>query len=263
MAKDRRKKTSDIFRAIAIPALMICAVVDKQLFRYLSAAVSAIWLANLTIRLGKSVVEKKKAKKKGTLLAIEPKKEKVVDDSSLFLFRQVNCRITEQLKATYPDVSWLWVNRPDANEMAKGGTWRIRLANAEPFNFAEVEMTDMAQININLMQILSLKDATELSNEDEDIRQEEMLEKPDAEQWYSEFGQATLGQIIDDLNSQGHKRMLVQEDGSICVRQNGTSHMIQRIQDFPPRLSWDKFSAILEKDDIKTNITADGLQMSW
>lgn len=263
MATAHSKNGMELFRAVAIPALMICAIADKQLFRYLSAAVSAIWLTGLIIKLGKSIVAKRKEKRKQKPKQIAPEEKPLSDSESLFLYRQINCRITEQLRTNYPDVSWLWVNRPEVEELAKGGTWRIRLANADPFNFGEVTMTDMAQISINLMQILSLKEAAELSHEDEDLRQEEMLERPDAEKWYLELGQDLLGQVIDDLNSQGHKKMLVREDGGVCVQQNGIAQTIQTIRDFPPRLSWDKFCEVLAKDEIKAEPSAEGLQMSW
>ena len=63
------------------------------------------------------------------------------DDTRLSLLRQVNYRIMEQLKQSYPTVSWLWDTRPSSEDINRGCTKRIKLYHCDPFNFGEVTLS--------------------------------------------------------------------------------------------------------------------------
>lgn len=143
--------------------------------------------------------------------------------NELFLIRQVNYRITEQLKTSYPLVSWLWLVRPDASQLCRGGRFRIRTYNTDPFNYGEVELSDQGRLTITMLQAVPLKDAVamELAAKD-DLTQEDLLERVDVRTWYRDQGEQVLCQMIDDLNTQGHKKLLIKEDGNWWLWQMST-----------------------------------------
>ena len=137
----RKLKPSTFFRCLVLPTMFLCAIFKHPAFQWIAAAALAIWLAaSLANPIGNAVQRSKHRKKTEELAKLreEAPKEpaKPTPDSELFLIRQINFRITEQLKDTYPMVSWLWVKRPSSDELCKGGVWRIRVSNTEPFNFA-------------------------------------------------------------------------------------------------------------------------------
>ena len=174
------------------------------------------------------------------------------DGSRLFVLRQVNYRITEQLKSAYPMVAWLWVKRPEAEQLCKGGLFRIRTSNTDPFNFAEVELSADGRLRITMLQAVSLKDAATLAAEEQDdLAQEELLERVDVRTWYNSKGEQVLCQMIDDLNTQGHKKLLIKENGQVVIEESGKEQPVETIQDFPPRMVWDEFCQLLRDDEIK------------
>ena len=139
MAYFRKLKSTTLLRCLVVPALFLCAIFKKPAFQWIAVAALAVWLfASLSdVFLAIKRKRNQKAAQRTLSQLSAPvqqtsKKDDLTPENELFLIRQVNFRITEQLKATYPMVSWLWVKRPLADDLCKGGVWRIRLANTEP-----------------------------------------------------------------------------------------------------------------------------------
>ena len=160
-------------------------------------------------------------------------------------------------------MSWLWVKRPTADEFSQGGAWRIKLANTEPFNFAEVSLHKDGRLVITMIQAVFLKDAKSAEEEQDDLKQSEILERVDVKSWYSSAGERILSDIVDDLNSQGHKRAVVKEDGSVVITQSGKEEAVDMIPNFPPRAVWDEFCQLLREDDYEASIQPNGLALAW
>ena len=135
------------------------------------------------------------------------------DDTRLSLLRQVNYRIMEQLKQSYPTVAWLWEARPSSEEISKGCTKRIKLYHCDPFNFGEVTLSATGKLEIALVQMVPLAEAELQPHNDEDLEEQDILDRSDVKQWYTQKGIALLSALIDELNVQGHKRLTIKENG--------------------------------------------------
>ena len=280
MVKYRQSNASILFRIIVAPATVLCMVFRKPVFQWITAAALALWLLILLIgwfkrRAGKRREPRRKARKDKKRQAqvlsdqtedaktAEPENPEGLTDQELFLIRQINGRVTEQLRATYPAASWLWVRRPTAEEFCKGGVWRIKVADTDPFNFAEVSLHKDGQLVITMIQAVFLKDAPSAEEEQDDLKQSEILERVDVKTWYSSSGERMLADIVDNLNSQGHRRAVVKEDGSVVIRQSGQEETVELIPNFPPRIVWDEFCQLLREDEYQASVTPEGLLLAW
>lgn len=280
MVKYRQSNASILFRIIVAPATVLCMVFRKPVFQWITVAALALWLLILLIgwlksRAGKRGESRRKARKdkkrQAQVLSDQTEDAKTAEtenpegltDQELFLIRQINGRVTEQLRATYPAASWLWVRRPTAEEFCKGGSWRIKVADTDPFNFAEVSLHKDGQLVITMIQAVFLKDAPSAEEEQDDLKQSEILERVDVKTWYSSSGERILADIVDNLNSQGHKRAVVKEDGSVVIRQSGQEETVELIPNFPPKIVWDEFCQLLREDEYQASVTPEGLVLAW
>ena len=277
MARLRRMKTSTLFRFLVAPTLILCAILRKPIFQWVAVAAVGIWLLVMILQAMGSLPKWANRNRKTTApISLEPPQDltgngevkpenpPVDENGRLFVVRQVNYRITEQLKNAYPMVAWLWVKRPEPDQLCKGGVFRIRTSNTDPFNFAEVVLNPDGRLRITMLQAVSLKDAATIASEEQDdLAQEELLERVDVRTWYNAKGEQILCQMIDDLNTQGHKKLLIKEDGQVMIEVSGKQQAVDTIQNFPPRMVWDEFCQLLREDEINASIEKDGLLLAW
>lgn len=270
MAKLRRLKSTTLFKCLVVPTVLLCAIFHKPALQWIAFCALVLWFIVLLLSTLGGVAERAKRKHMERKLGqmAETKREPIqlapaakLPENDVFLIRQIHIRITEQLKASYPMVSWIWVKRPSVDEICKGGVWKIRVANTEPFNFGEVEITDKGQIRIVMIQAVSLDDAEQKNGDD--LAPEELMEQTDVKSWYEGTGEAVLGTIIDNLNAQGHRKLLVKEGGEVCITLAGAEQTVDQINGFPPRIVWEEFCQLLAEDDIKATIMSEGLSMAW
>ena len=67
----------------------------------------------------------------------------------------------------------------------------------------------------------------------DDLAQEDLLERMDVKAWYTSQGEDVLCQMIDDLNTQGHKHLLIKEDGNVVIEIEGKEETIELLKRFP------------------------------
>ena len=274
MAVIRRRKSATLFRYLVTPTLLLCAIFRKPIFQWIAVVAAAIWLIS---ELWMAIAARKKKPDKKELRALDqirttpielPKAEAPeMPERDLFLIRQINCRITEQLKHSYPMVAWIWQPRPSVDELNNGGTWRIQLSNADPFNYGDVEIAKTGKLTITLLQAVPLSESSGtkaiLKSEPEDLRDDEILDRVDAKTWYLGHGEKIIAEMIDDLNSQGHKQLLIKDDGSVIITASGKDQVVESIVDFPPRMVWEEFCQLLSEDDITASVKPEGLSLAW
>ena len=270
MAPFRKMKSINLLKYLVVPTLFLCAIFKVPAFQWVAVTAIAVWLLSVFISRIAELRRTRKRKRDGKRLAkisseapqdASPVAENPEND--LFLIRQINFRVTEQLKATYPAISWLWVKRPPVSELCKGGAWRIRLSNADPFNYGEVMLTETGKMSITLLQATPLKDAVAASIESNDLEDDEILDRLDVKTWYRNEGEAVLSRMIDDLNTQGHRKLMIHEDGEVIVTASGTELTVDTIRNFPPRMAWEEFCQVLKEDEITAVVKPEGLQLSW
>jgi len=271
MAIIRQSKSFTLFRLLVVPTLLLCAIFRRPLFQWIALAAGALWLiAELTAFVAEWVTDRKRKSSVKRLNQVSQRSPTPASTSSetqadgdLFLIRQINYRITEQLKESYPLITWLWCMRPQTEELCKGGTWRIQLANADPFNYGDVEISPSGKLTITLLQAVALKDAELHQLSEDDLSPEDLLERVDVKSWYFGHGEVILAQMIDELNTQGHKQLLIKEDGEVCITTMGSEQVVDTIKGFPPRMTWEEFCTLLKEDEIEASVQANGLALAW
>jgi len=264
MASIRQTKSTTLFRCLVVPTMLLCGIFRAPILQWIALGSIAVWLSAELLLLFRRRRQQHRQTQVLSLSApiVTPAIES--DDQELFLLRQINYRVTEQLKTSYPMVSWLWHSRPSAEELCRGGTWRIRLSNAEPFNYGDVEISKLGSIHITLLQAIALGESTPTVVDIEDLAENELLEKVDVKAWYLDGGEVLLSQIIDDLNTQGHREILVKEDGSVCIKtSNAEEVIVDSVLNFPPRKTWTEFCQLLSEDEIIASVKPEGLCLAW
>ena len=169
----------------------------------------------------------------------------------------------EQLKQSYPTVSWLWDTRPSSEDINRGCTKRIKLYHCDPFNFGEVTLSASGKLEIALIQLVPLAEAEVQPKSDEDLEEKDILSRNDVKRWYTETGIALLSVLIDELNVQGHKRLVIHENGDVLVTVEGKEQAVDTIPDFPPRPAWDDLCVLAREDDISAEVRGQELAVSW
>ena len=266
MAEKGRISTWSVFRIILFPCMLLCTITKKPVFQWIALGALLIWVS---VEVGRLIARAAKRKPSGRTRASarararKKRGRSLYDDKSLLL--QVNFRITEQLSSSYPDVSWLWINKPDSEEIRQGGIWRISLQNAAPFNYAEVSLQSSGAMSINLMQVLPLGEAPDCTPEKDssDLTDDEILDRFDVREWYTETGEKTLCDMVEELNTQGYKRLLISENGEVLIGRLGNELLFSMITGFPPKTVWDEFCSLLREDDLQATVSGSRIALAW
>ena len=248
MAVKSRIDAWTLLRVLVVPCLFLCAIFKRPIFQWIACAALFVWVCFVISKLfrahrkhcKKMPAEQKAFPAKQETKPLTETPQEADDDTRLSLLRQVNYRIMEQLKQSYPTVSWLWDTRPSSEDINRGCTKRIKLYHCDPFNFGEVQ-----------------------PKSDEDLEEKDILSRNDVKQWYTETGIALLSVLIDELNVQGHKRLVIHENGDVLVTVEGKEQAVDTIPDFPPRPAWDDLCVLAREDDISAEVRGQELAVSW
>ena len=170
-------------KILVVPCLFLCAIFKHPAFQWIAAGALALWVCfmlaeairpRIRKRKNPTVGQKQEATKEHQELPTLP--TEADDDTKLSLLRQVNHRVMEQLKQSYPTVAWLWEARPSSEEISKGCTKRIKLYRCDPFNFGEVTLSATGKLEIALVQMVPLAEAELQPHNDEDLEEQDILE---------------------------------------------------------------------------------------
>lgn len=267
MAFKSRMTPWALFKVLVLPCMFLCAIIKHPACQVIACIMLGIWCIYSLVSLIKPkrrksnrevvVAERVNVKPDGKVEVAE------CEESKLSLLRQVNYRIMEQLKQTYPLVSWIWVVRPTPEEITKGCTRKIKLNNCDPFNFAEVTLTPSGKLSIALIQMVPLAEATTEVESDSDLSDEDILDRSDVKKWYTTRGEKILCELIDELNVQGHKRLVIHENGDVFVYAGDQKETVDTIPDFPPKPAWDDLCVLAREDEINVEVRGQELNVSW
>lgn len=175
------------------------------------------------------------------------------------LLRHVNYRVSAALKSAYPDAHWEWTMENPAIFAAQGGTGRIRVYGVPDFDFADVSIDQSGNLSCSLVKIAPIvgAEAPEAS-------------APNAQQfspqaWYELRAKNVLERLVADLNSMGHSRLYLKENGEICIRPvaGGEDVPQSMLQDFPARVYWPKLIEVLTNAGLTATQLENCIQLSW
>lgn len=66
-----------------------------------------------------------------------------------------------------------------------------------------------------------------------------------------------------DLNSRGHSKLTLRENGDICIQQG--EELVRRTPSptFPAKVYWPRLVEVFESNGLSAETTAQGIQVSW
>ena len=69
--------------------------------------------------------------------------------------------------------------------------------------------------------------------------------------------------LLADLNSRGHSKLPLRENGDICIQQDDELVPQEHLSNFPARVYWPCLVEVFESTGLSAETTAQGIQVSW
>lgn len=181
-------------------------------------------------------------------------------EAATALLRHVNHRISDQLKALYPEARWEWKTKNPTRLAIYGGIGRIRVYGVPEYEYADVELEQSGMLSCSLVKQL-VPTSAEQDPQPPAPNQQDI----DPQVWYEYQGRETLEALIADLDSRGHHCLFLKEDGSICVRpMEGDEETVQgTLEDFPEKRLWAKLVKVLENAGLAAAAREDCITVAW
>lgn len=181
-------------------------------------------------------------------------------ETELLLLRHVNHRISAYLRAVYPDARWEWCEKRPEKLVVSGGTGRIRLYGIPDFDHADVSVSKNADIACNMLKIVPLSEAGGSEPQDTVPPNQQPV---DPQIWYEVQGRKVLEALVADLNSRGHSRLTIHEDGDVCIEEDTEEVAKEHLAGFPEKTYWPRLLQVFERNGLAAEIMAKGIQISW
>ena len=177
------------------------------------------------------------------------------------LVRHTNHRILAYLRSAYPKATFEWCEKQPEQLIRNGGTGRIRVFGIDEFDHADVTLDQNANIKCDMVKIVPLSKVGGETNEDDATPPNRQPVDPRI--WYETQGRSVLEALISDLNSRGHSKLTLREDGDICIEQGEDAVSQEHLNNFPQKVYWSRLAEVLESNGLAAEVTAQGIQVSW
>ena len=181
------------------------------------------------------------------------------------LLGHLSCRITDKLKAVFPDAAWYWLTE-NPESIARGGTGRIRIEDADEYTHADVTVDNFFRLSFAMMKIRDLRDvfaeSDTAADEDETAEPQEPVQVNVAD-WYEWVGKEALQEVITELNSRGYSRVFIKESGEVYVVEDGNEAVKAALKEMPEESRWAELVEVLAANGLKGIINNDRLAVTW
>ena len=154
-----------------------------------------------------------------------------------------------------------WCEKQPEQLIRNGGTGRIRVFGIDEFDHADVTLDQNANIKCDMVKIVPLSKVGGETNEDDATPPNRQPVDPRI--WYETQGRSVLEALISDLNSRGHSKLTLREDGDICIEQDEDAVSQEHLNNFPQKVYWPRLAEVLESNGLAAEVTAQGIQVSW
>lgn len=188
----------------------------------------------------------------------------ISEPMSIVLLRHVNHRISAYLQSTYPEATWDWCEENPEYLVSNGGIGRIRLSGVPDFNYAEVTLDQSAKIDCQFLKIVPF--AVLQNGADEQTEEKPKPKTPseiDPQIWFEKQGRTVLQNLVADLASRGHSSLTIEANGSILIKQDGQDIKRPAFSNLPGKEYWPRLCKVFERNGIASEITDNGLLLSW
>lgn len=188
-----------------------------------------------------------------------PELEEPVPDD--LLLRYANHRILAYLHSIYSGAYFEWCEKRPAELIRNNGTGRIRLYGVKEFDHADISFSKDATIKCDMLKIVPLSQLGAAQGEDASIPPNKQPVDPRI--WYETQGRSVLETLIADLNSRGHSKVTLRENGDICIQQGDDAVSQEHLSNFPQKVYWPRLVEVLESNGLAAEVTAQGILVSW
>ena len=265
--KQRNKILTKSVSGLIVAILAIMAFVRGPMQGWLFAAAFIIWAA---VSLGAVVSWSRKRRqyvRRSVKVARKENGESTFQIPELdgptdaVLLQHVNHRISSYLKSTYPDMSWEWITQEPVKEVLDGGQGRIKLFGVKDFNEAMVTFDSHARISFHLMRVvpLSVLQGKETAGED---RVPASL-PVDVNMWYDVSGKHILEELVADLHSRGHQKLVIRENGDVTVTQDTEEVVQDTLFNMPEAVHWPLLAKVMVKNGLAATVEDTGIVVAW
>ena len=258
---------SDLWSSISIligAVIAVLALVRGKWEIPLLLAVFALWGLWVVVRLLIPAWRLNRGYRRRVLLRRKERRELAASGTTKqelahTLLRHVNYRVSAALRSTFPDAHWEWTMDDPALFAAQGGTGRIRVYGIPDYDYADVTIDQNANLSCTLLKLAPViggKSPSALPPNQQQVS---------PQTWYEQSAKDTLEQIVADLNSKGHSRLYLKEDGEISIRPvaGGEDVPQSRLRDFPAKVYWPKLVEVLKNAGLTATQLDDCIQLSW
>lgn len=172
------------------------------------------------------------------------------------LIRHINYRITDKLRSLYSEAFWEWDEKPTVSFITEGGCRRIRVSNAEEFNFAEVTIDKYSKISLNLLKVVPCSEA---------VTDKVVSDYPvDVEGWYSTRAKGVLEEVIGELNARGISCLEIDSDGVITALEGKEAVKHGKLENMPAESCWKALCDMLtNKFELDACVDKKLIRVSW
>ena len=174
------------------------------------------------------------------------------------LLRHVSYRISAALRSAYPNASWEWTMENPALFAAQGGTGRIRIFGSPDYEYADVTLEGNANMSVTLLKTAPLQEKPE-------AEQQNKQPAMNPQTWFETQAKDPLLNLITDLNTRGHSKLFLKENGEVCIQPvNGGDDIPQhKLPDFPAKVYWPKLIDVLAQAGLTATPLEDRIQVAW
>ena len=182
------------------------------------------------------------------------------ESASHTMLVHIALRISDKLKSAYPDAIWQWAESPSLHDILEGKTIRICVENMSSYNHADVSFDRFGRIHVTPMKI------GVFTPEEENTPSEEKPSEPtpvDVRVWYDLVGQHILEKHITELNTKGHGKLTIKENGDIVINRQKKEVLVATLDSFPTKQYWNELVTVLEEHELCAKANDKSLIVSW
>ena len=268
MIKKRNAVLTKSLSGLIVAFLAIMAFVRGAWQTWLLLAAFLIWAS---VSIGAFIVARRQRQKYVRKQKHRTKTESVQETGFVFpdldspsdtvLLQHVNHRISAYLKSTYPEVTWDWISESPVDAVRRCGQGHIRVYGAGEFNEAMVAFDDRARITFHMMRVVSL---AELQGKETAGQQRVPASLPvDVDAWYNVSGKSVLNDLVADLESRGHSKLTIKENGDVCVQQDKEEVVQDTLFNMPEQVHWPLLVKVMGKNGLSASVEDSGIVVGW
>ena len=190
----------------------------------------------------------------------EEKTTTLSDDNVQAVLVHIALRISDKLKSAYPDAIWQWTEQPSLHDILIGKIIRIQVENMSTYNHADISFDRFGRIHVEPMTIGTFKPEEETASTDETSSEPSPV---DVRVWYDLVGQPILEKHITELNTSGHGKLTIKENGDIVINRQKKEVLIATLDSFPAKQYWKELVTVLEENELCAKANDKNLVVSW